>query len=255
MRAAKEAGVEHFVWSTLPMSKRSAAASTRFPISPIRPRWTPSSRPRGSDYTFVVASFFYQNLKGALASNSKTARLDGRCRSTRGSCHSRRRHHRAREGGGRVRNPIAATANMPVVGDPELQRHRDDAQRARSRSLSTGSRGSLRHLLPGAGELAEMFGYFEDYTIGPEFRRPDRAGQQSRRNASNRFRHLGALEYAPKLRTVKQKPPAIGGCLRRAALDKPRMLVGGVTGNEVVRIAVTSASKSAIVPNRGSIAL
>src|SRR5208337_47694 len=64
---------------------------------------------------------------------------------------------------------------------------------------------------------------------GPEFRRPDRAGQQSRRNASNRFRHLGALEYAPKLRTVKQKPPAIGGCL----LGKPRMLVGGVIGNEV----------------------
>jgi len=69
VRAAKEADVKHFIWSTLPnVEKRSAAASSTFPTLPARPRLIRSSREAGfTNHTFVIAPFYYQNLVGPLA--------------------------------------------------------------------------------------------------------------------------------------------------------------------------------------------
>jgi len=66
--AAKDAGVKHFIWSTLPNVK--AISRGKFNV----PHFTGKAKidrvvkdGRFENYTFVIAPFYYQNLVGALA--------------------------------------------------------------------------------------------------------------------------------------------------------------------------------------------
>jgi uncharacterized protein YbjT (DUF2867 family) len=68
VRAAKDAGVKHFVWSTLPDVE--AISGGRFDV----PHFTGKAKADRlvteagfANHTFVIAPFFYQNLAGALA--------------------------------------------------------------------------------------------------------------------------------------------------------------------------------------------
>src|SRR6266478_9637182 len=68
VRAAKAAGVKHFVWSTLPDVK--AVSGGKFDV----PHFTGKAKVDRvvaeagfANHTFVIAPFFYQNLAGALA--------------------------------------------------------------------------------------------------------------------------------------------------------------------------------------------
>src|SRR5204862_6031738 len=68
VRAAKEAGVEHFIWSTLPDAE--SISSGRFPV----PHFTGKAkvdaivREAGfAHYTFVVAPAYYQNIASLMA--------------------------------------------------------------------------------------------------------------------------------------------------------------------------------------------
>jgi uncharacterized protein YbjT (DUF2867 family) len=68
VRAAKDAGVKHFVWSTLPNVE--AISGGRFDV----PHFTGKAKVDRvvteagfANHTFVIAPFFYQNLAGALA--------------------------------------------------------------------------------------------------------------------------------------------------------------------------------------------
>src|SRR6201993_2427580 len=68
IRAAKEAGVKHFVWSTLPDVE--AISGGKFHV----PHFTGKAKIDGivrearfAHHTFVIAPFFYQNLVGQMA--------------------------------------------------------------------------------------------------------------------------------------------------------------------------------------------
>src|SRR5580765_848075 len=68
IRAAKDAGVKHFVWSTLPNVE--AISGGKFDV----PHFTGKAKvdlvvteAGFAKHTFVIAPFFYQNLAGALA--------------------------------------------------------------------------------------------------------------------------------------------------------------------------------------------
>jgi uncharacterized protein YbjT (DUF2867 family) len=68
VRAAKDAGVKHFVWSTLPNVE--AISGGRFDVPHFTGKAKVDRVVTGAgfaNHTFVIAPFFYQNLEGALA--------------------------------------------------------------------------------------------------------------------------------------------------------------------------------------------
>jgi uncharacterized protein YbjT (DUF2867 family) len=66
--AARDAGVEHFIWSTLPDVEKISAGLYHVPHFTGKAKIDQIVAKAGFTYhTFVVPPFFYQNLKGALA--------------------------------------------------------------------------------------------------------------------------------------------------------------------------------------------
>ncbi|MDB5697803.1 MAG: hypothetical protein JWN69_607 [Alphaproteobacteria bacterium] len=67
VRAAREAGVKHFIWSTLPDVEAISGGSLDVPHFTGKARIDAIVAEAGFDHhTFVIAPFFYQNLQGAL---------------------------------------------------------------------------------------------------------------------------------------------------------------------------------------------
>jgi uncharacterized protein YbjT (DUF2867 family) len=68
IRAAKEAGVKHFVWSTLPDVEAISGGKFHVPHFTGKARADRIVKEAGfAHHTFVIAPFFYQNVVGALA--------------------------------------------------------------------------------------------------------------------------------------------------------------------------------------------
>jgi uncharacterized protein YbjT (DUF2867 family) len=68
VRAAKEAGVQHFIWSTLPDVEAISGGKLHVPHFTGKAKVDRIVKEAGfAHYTFVIAPFFYQNVLGALA--------------------------------------------------------------------------------------------------------------------------------------------------------------------------------------------
>jgi len=68
VRAAKEAGVKHFIWSTLPNVEAISAGKFEVPHFTGKAQIDRIVKEAGfANHTFVIAPFYYQNLVGALA--------------------------------------------------------------------------------------------------------------------------------------------------------------------------------------------
>jgi uncharacterized protein YbjT (DUF2867 family) len=68
VRAAKDAGVKHFVWSTLPNVEAISGGKFHVPHFTGKAKVDRIVREAGfANHTFVVAPFYYQNLVGVLA--------------------------------------------------------------------------------------------------------------------------------------------------------------------------------------------
>src|SRR5713226_5928684 len=68
VRAAKDAGVKHFVWSTLPDVEAISGGKFHVPHFTGKARIDRIAKEAGfANHTFVIAPFYYQNLVGALA--------------------------------------------------------------------------------------------------------------------------------------------------------------------------------------------
>src|SRR6266481_4926629 len=68
VRAAKDAGVKHFVWSTLPNVEAISGGKFDVPHFTGKARIDRTVKEAGfTNHTFVIAPFYYENLLGALA--------------------------------------------------------------------------------------------------------------------------------------------------------------------------------------------
>ena len=68
VRAARDAGVKHFIWSTLPDVEAISGGKFDVPHFTGKARIDPIVNEAGfANHTFVIAPFYYQNLVGVLA--------------------------------------------------------------------------------------------------------------------------------------------------------------------------------------------
>jgi uncharacterized protein YbjT (DUF2867 family) len=68
VRAAKEAGVQHLIWSTLPNVEAISSGKINVPHFTDKAKVERAVSEAGFPYhTFVIAPFYYQNLLGAMA--------------------------------------------------------------------------------------------------------------------------------------------------------------------------------------------
>src|ERR1700739_4384779 len=68
IRAAKDAGVKHLIWSTLPDVEAISGGKFKVPHFTGKAKIDTVVKDSGfENYTFVIAPFYYQNLAGVLA--------------------------------------------------------------------------------------------------------------------------------------------------------------------------------------------
>src|ERR1700752_5532480 len=72
IRAAKDAGVKHFIWSTLPDVEAISGGKFNVPHFTGKAKIDQVVKDGGfENYTFVIAPFYYQNLAGAIAPHNQ----------------------------------------------------------------------------------------------------------------------------------------------------------------------------------------
>jgi uncharacterized protein YbjT (DUF2867 family) len=172
VRAAKDAGVKHFVWSTLPNVE--AISNGRFHV----PHFTGKSkidrivREAGFEHhTFVIAPGYYQNFVGTLAPHKQA---DGSLGWAVPLDPSVRCMHMGDIGelgkivAGAFAHPDEAGNGeyLPLVGDfMSFNQIIDTLNKQGHRySFNQVPAEIFAASFPGAGEIAEIFGYFQTHT-------------------------------------------------------------------------------------------
>jgi uncharacterized protein YbjT (DUF2867 family) len=172
VRAAKDAGVKHFVWSTLPDAE--AISSGKFHVHHFtgKARIDRIVKEAGFAYhTFVIAPFFYQNLAGILAPQKQE---DGSLGWVLPLDPTVRCIHMGdiRELGAIVAGAFALPDQaghgeyLPLVGDFMSFNEIIDTLNRQGHQLSFKQvpREVFATFFPGAAEVADMLGYFEAHT-------------------------------------------------------------------------------------------
>ena len=96
VRAAKDAGVKHFIWSTLPDVEAISDGKFNVPHFTGKAKIDRIVKEAGfANHTFVIAPFYYQNLVGALAPQKQADGSVGWALPLDPDCagHSHGRHH------------------------------------------------------------------------------------------------------------------------------------------------------------------
>lgn len=171
VRAAKEAGVAHFVWSTLPNVEAISGDKYKVPHFTDKAKVDAIVSAAGFKHTsFVIAPSFYQNLIGQVRAQPQP---DGSLGwslpiDSAAPVHMGDITELGRIAAGALAEPEIAGGGqyLPLVGDlisygeivATLNRQ------GHAYTFNTVPREVFANFFPGARELAEMFGYFEDYT-------------------------------------------------------------------------------------------
>ena len=172
VRAAKDAGVKHFVWSTLPDVEAISKGKLHVPHFTGKAKVDRIVREAGfANHTFVISPFYYQNLIGVLGPQRQpngsagwTLPLDPTIRSI----------HMAdiTELGGIVAGAFAHPEQaghgeyLPLVGDFMSFNEIIDTlkQQGHTFSFNQVPKEVFAGFFPGAAEIAEMFAYFQAHT-------------------------------------------------------------------------------------------
>jgi uncharacterized protein YbjT (DUF2867 family) len=172
IRAAKDAGVKHFVWSTLPHVEAISGGKFHVPHFTGKAKVDRIVKEAGfANHTFVIAPFYYQNLIGVLAPQKQTDEsvgwalpLDPTVRSIHmgdiaelGDIVAGAFAHSDQVGHGEY---------LPLVGDFMSFNEIIDTLNRQGHSFSFNQvpKEVFAGFFPGAAEIAEMLNYFQTYT-------------------------------------------------------------------------------------------
>ena len=172
IRAAKDAGVKHFIWSTLPDVEAISGGKFNVPHFTGKAKIDRVVKDGGfENYTFVIAPFYYQNLAGALAPQKQA---DGSMGWALPLDPTRRVIHIGdiNELGDVVAGAFAhpdQTGNgqyLPLVGDFMSFNEIVETLNRQGHNFSYKQvpKESFAGSFPGATEIAEMFSYWEAHT-------------------------------------------------------------------------------------------
>jgi uncharacterized protein YbjT (DUF2867 family) len=172
VKAAKDAGVQHLIWSTLPNVETISAGAIDVPHFTDKAKVERSVRDTGFAYhTFVIAPFYYQNLLGAMAPQKQadgTAEWALPLDPTKRVIHMGNIAEIGRIVAGAFAHPELAGhgEHLPLVGDflsfneimatLNQQRHKF--------SFKQVPRKVFAGFFPGAEDVAAMLAYFEAHT-------------------------------------------------------------------------------------------
>ena len=167
-----DAGVKHFVWSTLPDVEAISKGKLHVPHFTGKAKVDRIVREAGfANHTFVIAPFYYQNLIGVLGpqkqpngSSGWTLPLDPTVRGIHMGDIT--------ELGGIVAGAFAHPDQaghgeyLPLVGDFLSFNEIIDTleQQGHTFSFNQVPKEVFAGFFPGAGEIAEMFAYFQAHT-------------------------------------------------------------------------------------------
>jgi uncharacterized protein YbjT (DUF2867 family) len=172
IRAAKDAGVKHFVWSTLPDVEGISGGKLHVPHFTGKAKVDRVVKEAGfPNHTFVIAPFYYQNLIGVLAPQKQTDEsvgwalpLDPTVR----SIHMGDVTELADIVAGAFAHPDQAGRGeyLPLVGDFMSFNEIIDTLNRQGHNFSFNQvpKEVFAGLFTGAAEIAEMFSYFQAHT-------------------------------------------------------------------------------------------
>jgi len=172
VRAAKDAGVKHFVWSTLPDVEAISGGHFHVPHFTGKAKADRIVKEAGfANHTFVIAPFYYQNLIGVLAPQKQTdgsvgwaLPLDPTVR----SIHMGDITELGNIVAGAFARPDQAGHGeyLPLVGNFMSFNEITDTLNRQGHNFSFNQvpKEVFAGLFPGAAEIAEMFSYFQAHT-------------------------------------------------------------------------------------------
>jgi uncharacterized protein YbjT (DUF2867 family) len=170
--AAKDAGVKHFVWSTLPNVEAIGGGTFHVPHFTGKAKIDRIVKEAGfAHHTFVIAPFYYQNLVGSLAPQKQE---DGTLGLVLPLDPDVRCIHMGDIGelgdivAGAFAHPDEAGngEHLPLVGDFMSFNEIIDTLNRQGHKFSFKQvpKEVFAKLFPGAAEMAEMFSYFQAHT-------------------------------------------------------------------------------------------
>jgi len=172
VRAAKDAGVKHFVWSTLPDVEAISGGKFHVPHFTGKAKVDRIVKEAGfANHTFVIAPFYYQNLIGVLGPQKQADGSVGwalpldptvRC------IHMGDITELGNVVAGAFAHPDQAGHGeyLPLVGDFMSFNEIIDTLNRQGYNFSFNQvpKEVFAGLFPGAAEIAEMFDYFQVHT-------------------------------------------------------------------------------------------
>ncbi len=172
IRAAKDAGVKHFVWSTLPDVEAISGGKLHVPHFTGKAKVNRVVKEAGfPNHTFVIAPFYYQNLIGVLAPQKQAdgsvgwvLPLDPAVR----SIHMGDITQIGDTVAGAFAHPDQAGQGeyLPLVGDFTSFNEIVDTLNRQGHNFSFKQvpKEVFAGFFPGAADVAEMFSYFQAHT-------------------------------------------------------------------------------------------
>jgi uncharacterized protein YbjT (DUF2867 family) len=172
VRAAKDAGVKHFVWSTLPDVEAISRGKFHVPHFTGKAKVDRIVKEAGfANHTFVIAPFYYQNLIGVLAPQKQAHESVGWALPLDPTVRSIHMGDIAELGqivAGAFAHPDQAGHGeyLPLVGDFMSFNEIIDTLNRQGHNFSYTQvpKEVYAGLFPGAAEIAEMFDYFQTHT-------------------------------------------------------------------------------------------